>query len=693
MKQLIALILSTASLLAVDYTLPANRLADWTPGVQVGVPGGINQYRPGGASQRTVLRNVVTEFGADNTGATNAAPAVQAAVDAATAGQVVYLPAGTYRFNSGVGLGFKNDITVRGAGPNLTQINYFGVTDGAFNMGTDAYDYTWSYPDAPISGSPVKGATVLPMPDTSNIVVGALTEISLTNNTTADVPVVSVGGFQNMRRQKTMCVAKTASTMTIFPGLYFNLPASLSPIVAQASRWISRSGFEDFSVDASSASTPHPIVRITQGYACWIYNVKSTNTPNYNFAIADSVQCEIRHSDGHGRQIEGTNGASLLAGTIASCLFEDNIFGENFPILEINGGSTGNVFAYNYMYKSSVFGGAAAAIDTNHGPHNSYNLYEGNIAPNVQCDGYFGGASEDTMYRNWLSGVNSNTADIRGICVNFNRFTRNYSVVGNILGATGGTSFIYPEGAAQWGMPNMGNFSWEGTASPLSGDFWADFGTAPGAGGFQELDLDVAATNILKGNYQTEGSAIPPAESLTGMTLANSLFRTSKPSYFGNLTWPPMNPTAPFTPAWNSTNWARIPAGYRFVNGVDPPSGTPDTTIPTPSPMTFASAPTAVDSTSVTMTATTATDTESPTITYLFDETSGNPGGTDSAWQTSPTYVDLGLSPSTTYTYRVKARDGALNETAFSTAANVTTTAAAGPGIGTLNVTNLRVGQ
>ncbi|OYV00745.1 MAG: hypothetical protein CFE26_23645, partial [Verrucomicrobiales bacterium VVV1] len=48
-------------------------------------------------------------------------------------------------------------------------------------------------------------------------------------------------------------------------------------------------------------------------------------------------------------------------------------------------------------------------------------------------------------------------------------------------------------------------------------------------------------------------------------------------------------------------------------------------------------------------------------IQYYFDETSGNPGGDDSGWQTSPTYLDSGLTPGLTYSYTVVARDGLLN--------------------------------
>ena len=99
----------------------------------------------------------------------------------------------------------------------------------------------------------------------------------------------------------------------------------------------------------------------------------------------------------------------------------------------------------------------------------------------------------------------------------------------------------------------------------------------------------------------------------------------------------------------------------------------PDATPPTPSPMTWSSAPAAASTSSITMTATTASDASG--VEYFFDETSGNPGGSDSGWQNSPTYTDTGLNPSTTYTYTVKARDKspALNATVVSSVASATT--------------------
>jgi hypothetical protein len=98
-----------------------------------------------------------------------------------------------------------------------------------------------------------------------------------------------------------------------------------------------------------------------------------------------------------------------------------------------------------------------------------------------------------------------------------------------------------------------------------------------------------------------------------------------------------------------------------------------DSTPPTPDPMTFAILPAAAGESSITMTASNASD--SSGVEYLFTETSGNPGATSSDWQNSPVYTDTGLTPSTTYTYTVKARDKSVaqNQTAASAPASATT--------------------
>jgi len=104
-------------------------------------------------------------------------------------------------------------------------------------------------------------------------------------------------------------------------------------------------------------------------------------------------------------------------------------------------------------------------------------------------------------------------------------------------------------------------------------------------------------------------------------------------------------------------------------------TGLPDTTPPTPETASFDFGPVASGGSSITMTATTGYD-NSGTVEYYFDETSGNPGGTDSGWTTSSTYTDSGLSATTTYTYTVTMRDDSGNEGTTSAAASATTWAA-----------------
>jgi GH35 family endo-1,4-beta-xylanase len=115
-----------------------------------------------------------------------------------------------------------------------------------------------------------------------------------------------------------------------------------------------------------------------------------------------------------------------------------------------------------------------------------------------------------------------------------------------------------------------------------------------------------------------------------------------------------------------NTTTAQITINTNFI------AGAPDTTPPTPNPMTWASAPSATGPTTITMTATTATD-STPPVQYYFECTTD--ASKTSGWQSSTTYTATGLNPSTSYSFRVKARDSAAahNETGWSSTLSATT--------------------
>jgi alpha-galactosidase len=102
----------------------------------------------------------------------------------------------------------------------------------------------------------------------------------------------------------------------------------------------------------------------------------------------------------------------------------------------------------------------------------------------------------------------------------------------------------------------------------------------------------------------------------------------------------------------------------------------PDTTPPTPNPMTWATPPTAISSTAITMVATNASEPNG--VQYYFTCISG--GGHDSGWQNGATYTDTGLLPNTTCTYTVKTRDQSPNANQGNASAPVSATTQTRPG-------------
>jgi hypothetical protein len=554
--------------------IPPDRRTDWTPGVTVGVPGGIPTDR---ARRIDVTK---APYHADNTGGSDSQPVIQKAIADAQDNDVVYLPAGTYRIDKTVAVaGGKSRITIRGDGPDKTVIMAYNRSHLAISP-ADGGD--WWYPNRlklDIAGSPKKGHTVLTVGDTKALDaypsggIGQICQLSLKND--RKLPVVAPAHWEYMRRQLSRIVDKTATTVTISPGLLYDLPAELKPVLRPVGRYSELVGIEDLTVDGTNSTASRGLILINASHACWVKNVTMRKAERYVFVIDGALQCEVRHcSIGHRKSAAGPNGGGLLMGVSSFCLVEDNIVTDTFPDMEIDS-SSGNVFAYNFCDDKAVHGGLlGCSINSNHCAHGSFNLYEGNVAPKFQSDGYHGSASHDTAFRNWFHGTSTLT-DQFWICVNLNRFTRCYNVVGNILGRKGHNWFyeVEPVGFGydkhfiySLGYPNMGN-GWSNgkTAQPSKGSYWADwekmlaseFGKGPGPSGFQELDLDVKATTLLRGNYNYRDNGVPESESLAGAALPKSLYLKDKPAWFGDLPWPPFGPDTDFEKN-------KIPAQVRF---------------------------------------------------------------------------------------------------------------------------------
>jgi hypothetical protein len=626
---LFVLLLSVAR--AQQYDFPSTRTAySWTPGTVVGVVGGIP------------TRTNLVPFAGDNTGGSDVSGALNTAIAAASTNDVILLSAGTYRCDSQLNFSSKR-VSLRGAGMNLTTIDCrVGSGNSAIAMGPGVN------PDAPsviVSGL-TRGSTQITVVSSASFTVNGLITLSMTND--PSVPVLHVSGYSNQRKFVCTIVSIVGNAINLSQPVPANF-SGLSGCIAQSSNVAAAQfqGVEDLTINCLNGS-PFAGVYVQGNLVnSWLYRVKILNPYNYGVYGINSGNFEVRRCWVGASAGAGPNHSGIALQIFAYSLFEDNVLLGNQPLIEINQGTTNCVWAYNYLDQAV----ADFALDTNHNPHNSFNLYEGNITPSIMVDGFFGSTSDDTVFRNWVRAYNLGSPIFSFA---LGRLTRNYNLGGNIIGTPGQT---YGDDGFKIGYPNLGNSSTNGTADwvttfPYDWDTtlnkpkaWAGqlttrtsasagvitlnsglgsslqthftksldgrtglFYTAvdgtlinnitlvsivgdvftfnaadntlpaaltqvvvvPNPGGFQELDQAVAATLLRKGNYYVFGAQIPPGESLSGQTLANSLFRTSKPASWGTLNWPAYSADAPMTSGQATSAIGWIPAGYFYLNGVWP---------------------------------------------------------------------------------------------------------------------------
>ncbi len=538
--------------------IPADRLYNWQPGVTVGVRGGIPADRK--------IYKTLTDI--DKTGETDVRGAIQDAINGCPPGQVVQLPPG--RFLVDGELRMKAGITLRGAGMDQTIITNKG---GIINSADNSYHRIYMegpYLSQTVVAGLTRGSTNVVVTNTAAYTVGSPMMIAQYRSTDQfDNPLItdttgpSGTQYDYMYR---LLVRVTAidpdKKITFWPPLPGDMSARKQRVAAAYWNY-SGTGLENFSLYLTGKTMFG--IQLGGFQNSWIKGVRVRGASNYSVSLYDCFNFEVRDCSLEDLDHSGSNGAGLLLNTTCFSLFENNVILNSQPSIEVNSGSCGNVFGYNFAYNTN----GALAIDSNHGPHNAYNLYEGNVANNLISDGYFGSESEGTVFRNWIHGTAPSQGNAGGFCIALKRFTRRYSIVGNLIGR--GSPYTMTDDATSFGTPNMGNGMWSGYAPPWPG--WP----REGISGFQQLDTNVLATLVRRGNYSFFSKSVPEAESLGNETLPKSLYRLNKPAWFGELTWPPFDPFNP------NPSFEAIPAGYRYVNRKNPP-GTPEGGSPLPAP-------------------------------------------------------------------------------------------------------------
>jgi hypothetical protein len=214
---------------------------------------------------------------------------------------------------------------------------------------------------------------------------------------------------------------------------------------------------------------------------------------------------------------------------------------------------------------TAVSGPVTWMYTDNHGPHDMMNLWEGNVGELFGSDGYFGGSSHGTVYRNYFTGYNpifGSTDDP----IRLNRLSYYYNIVGNVLGSVSENALKYQENADncaggpaiyRLGYPNIGNCS------------LTDATGMPVPGGMSYPDAKVASTLLRWGNYDyyTKATSWNAAEIPSGVAvpadhvLAASYFYAARPSWWpGGVAWPPIGPDVTSGDGDTSGHVNKIPA-------------------------------------------------------------------------------------------------------------------------------------
>lgn len=512
----------------------SERLYPWAAGVTVGVHGGIQ-------NRTTIFTNMT---GLDNTGATDVSAALDAALTACPSNQVVYLPAGTFRVDSVISLSDSDDgVTLRGAGLGVTIIKSY-VPSGYATIEWGTTDWPIPVPSHAITSGADANSSNVVVASTAGIAIGNMVRIG---QTSPDY-VFTTGSATNLQHSMHLVSATNATDVTLWPPLPLTL--TNSPTISVYTKVVRGSSVEDLTFDLSNADVAS--IYALQWWGGWIENVEVTGSDTRQMWFNTFNAGEIRECYTHGTRSSGPGHEGIdFYGACCWNLVENNTSSNGgFPGIILGdgvGGCVGNVVAFNWV--DSIDSGstvAGAAFSVNHAPHNMFNLFEGNVGQMFQSDGYFGSASHNTVFRNYLSGTYT-TNIVWQRSIDLCRWSYFFNAAANVLGTTNQT-FTYSTTnngfnsplIYRFGFPNMGNMAYTGSNPPTTN--WAG------------LDAKVEETVVLVANYDyaTSGIVNPTND------IPTSYYRSSAPSFMAGYNWPAIG--SDLTPMVS-----RIPAQDRFT--------------------------------------------------------------------------------------------------------------------------------
>lgn len=363
--------------------LPADRLVEWRPGVEGGVP------------RVPVVLNLA-EYGPAADGETDDAPVFQQALADVAPPGALYVPPGTYMLCSGLRL--RSGVVLRGAGAEVTDLLF------------DAPDYR-NRAAVEMSGS------LAPESETRLVVAGAEAGSRQLELDSADgvEPGRTVWVFQdndaellytrpewnaawarNSMGQLVRVEQVDGRRVRIDVPLRLTYKQELGPRL-RALRPVAEAGLEGVHVKRLDQAEGY-LVGFREAVNCWVKDCELDHCCRAHVSGSCSrfvtvSGCYIHHAWNYGG---GGHGYGVsLSRSASDWLVTDNVFRHLRHSMIVQCGANGNVFSYNYSFEHQM-----CDISV-HGHYAYMNLFEGNVVQNAVVGDYWGPAGPlTTLYRN-----------------------------------------------------------------------------------------------------------------------------------------------------------------------------------------------------------------------------------------------------------------------------------------------------
>lgn len=310
-------------------------------------------------------------------------------------------------------------------------------------------------------------------------------------------------------------------TVGFTPGLYMpNWSTSRTAALQWAGGAVSTGdGLEDATVGG---------IYPTLAYASWVRGVAMVqfSNPHSLVSLNFSKNFLIANNYFYDQATTENSGTTLAVQFDSDNLIINNIF--HTGIQEINGGNSGDVYAYNYTrdFSTSYY----EAQEFQHGSSGVPMLIldEGNVAGGLSYDDTWSTHLLNTTFRNWFSCGDApyNIAGFSGMAIQVGSFARFTNHIGNALGGQ-------PQCPSYKGSSNANKMQFSGsdTLAQTSAMLWGQYDAASGLQQFNSSEVPTS----LAVNAALFVNSIPASHTLPASFFMNSM--TAHPSGGTGLNW------------------------------------------------------------------------------------------------------------------------------------------------------------